>query len=660
MFDSAIADDTSPHVYNSLLVSQSPSPSPASTTDALDAELDQISAALTPRLSEKARFSILAVHKWILQQPVSPEGNRTIRRDLLRADANLHKKRGTDVKITIINSREGILTKNTELVNKDHVLGERTIDSKYSAADLQLTEDEFKWLVIPGSANPWLQTNSRSDGRKMTKRKRNNTDNGDVGNGNNGATSVNHSTRNKRIRRRYSYEEHDTGSEYEAEDELAPVRVTNPSSSNTIHSSNRVVRRPVSISNRIRNNNDNNNNHNNHNYNDTTASASNALTDQQSAADSFEDNNLPYYDHINGVVTNYNVFPSLDFNNYDIYNLSGNTVNDTLTVGNNPMQNSDEAHSSSTSMASSAFPTLPGLNVQYGLHNSTMNSTTDDSDKEINTILTSSPSIHSPNMNNFSTNTTPITNVLKMFLPSPVQYESWYNQIVICGQQQQQQQPAIPLFLNAVLATNSTVSHQNNPSHLLQTPCTPEFKPYNQGNNTTTNSHNNNIDTPTVQQMESNNITNDNDTLTNTISPSQLFHPEYTSIVQNGATPLNAQSSIIAEKEMNNNKKNRKSPSHPFWQYFTNTLPNTVFTTPSHDINATTENDHIVDELVNTDNVTTNTNGESVASNDNGMLSPSISFLEDLLLLYPEQDALAPETIELDGCISDKYRHGQQ
>lgn len=67
----------------------------------------------------------------------------------------------------------GVISSRTGLVNRDHKTEDAhgvapTVDSRFTAADLGFSEQEWIWLCIPGTYNPWLKIPAK--GSKQTPR----------------------------------------------------------------------------------------------------------------------------------------------------------------------------------------------------------------------------------------------------------------------------------------------------------------------------------------------------------------------------------------------------------------------------------------------------------------------------------------------------------
>ncbi|TKX24485.1 hypothetical protein C1H76_3092 [Elsinoe australis] len=136
-------------------------------------DLSKIEARLTTNLSISEKNNVLKIHEFIITSPLNNNGDLSIERARIRDAPGLHVTRGTGVGSTVINSRMGVISSRTGLVNRDHKTEDAhgvapTVDSRFTAADLGFSEQEWIWLCIPGTYNPWLKIPAK--GSKQTPR----------------------------------------------------------------------------------------------------------------------------------------------------------------------------------------------------------------------------------------------------------------------------------------------------------------------------------------------------------------------------------------------------------------------------------------------------------------------------------------------------------
>ncbi|KAF4556137.1 Hypothetical protein D9617_1g080120 [Elsinoe fawcettii] len=132
--------------------------------------LADVEARLSPLLNDMQRNAALKIHQYILSQPIIG-GKRSIERAKIRDAAGLHVDRKSKTGQEIINSRMGVVAPKTQLVNKLHQNADAEAkvlqpDSKVRASDVAFTEQEWIWLCIPGTYNPWLDTVGKASHKK--------------------------------------------------------------------------------------------------------------------------------------------------------------------------------------------------------------------------------------------------------------------------------------------------------------------------------------------------------------------------------------------------------------------------------------------------------------------------------------------------------------
>ncbi|PNS21243.1 hypothetical protein CAC42_1022 [Sphaceloma murrayae] len=135
-------------------------------TPTVASRLAAIDAALPSVLTEHQRACVMAIHEFIEKSPVSGH-KRGIERAKLRDAPGLHQFRSTGQGLKIINSRTGVVTKDSGLVDLLHDASHSraepiVVHSKFNAEDLGFTPEQWIWLCIPGTYNPWLGLTAKS------------------------------------------------------------------------------------------------------------------------------------------------------------------------------------------------------------------------------------------------------------------------------------------------------------------------------------------------------------------------------------------------------------------------------------------------------------------------------------------------------------------
>lgn len=120
--------------------------------------LEDIDRRLSTRLDGLHRWAVLEIHAWIMSATA-------ITRAGIRAAPSLHRSGGHgSLGATIVNSRSGVISHQCGLVFKTHDKRDvnRPIETNYSPEDLCFTAEQFTWLCIPDTINPWIPSSSPS------------------------------------------------------------------------------------------------------------------------------------------------------------------------------------------------------------------------------------------------------------------------------------------------------------------------------------------------------------------------------------------------------------------------------------------------------------------------------------------------------------------
>jgi len=139
-------------------------------------DVTSLDAEIAPHITGPTRANAIDVKCFVHLHQASasvPRSNAMTRWNLRNCDDLHQATKGKAVKgpISIVESRLGVLTKASGLVNRTHQKTDCTLaapDSQFTANDFRLTDGQWAWLCIPGKPNAFAQGTRHTSQRTAT------------------------------------------------------------------------------------------------------------------------------------------------------------------------------------------------------------------------------------------------------------------------------------------------------------------------------------------------------------------------------------------------------------------------------------------------------------------------------------------------------------